>query len=90
VSFFIAMHFDPTSRCSMRLLEQTIAAFARTPNGRLISTSSALAVIRRDLIVGLAAKHKLPAVYHRRLFTASGGLISYGPDIVHPLRRAAS
>jgi putative ABC transport system substrate-binding protein len=71
-------------------LEQTIAAFARTPNGGLISTSSALAVIRRDLIVGLAAKHKLPAVYHRRLFAGSGGLISYGPDIIDPLRRAAS
>ena len=71
-------------------LEHAIAAFAEKPNGGLISTSSALAVVRRDLIIKLAAKYKLPAVYHRRLFAASGGLISYGPDIVDPIRRAAS
>ena len=71
-------------------LERVIARFASSPNGGLISTSSALTVVRRDLIIGLAIKHKLPAVYHRRLFTDAGGLISYGPDIVDPLRRAAS
>ena len=70
-------------------VERAIAAFARAPNGGLITTSSALAVIRRDLIVGLAAKHKLPAIYHRRLFAASGGLISYGPDVIDMFRRAA-
>ena len=70
-------------------VERAIAAFARTPNGGLITTSSALAVIRRDLIIGLAAKHKLPAIYHRRLFAASGGLISYGPDVIDMFRRAA-
>ena len=71
-------------------LERVIARFASSPNGGLISTSSALAVVRRDLIVGLAIKHKLPAVYHRRIFADAGGLISYGPDVVDPLRRAAS
>jgi putative ABC transport system substrate-binding protein len=70
-------------------IERRVAAFARTPNGGLITTSSALAVIHRDLIIGLAAKHKLPAIYYRRLFTASGGLISYGPDVVDQFRRAA-
>jgi putative ABC transport system substrate-binding protein len=70
-------------------VERAIAAFARTPYGGLITTSSALAVIRRDLIIGLAAKHKLPAVYYRRRFAASGGLISYGPDVIDQLRRAA-
>ena len=70
-------------------VERAIAAFARTPNGGLITTSSALAVIRRDLIIGLAAKHKLPAIYYRRLFAASGGLASYGPDVIDQLRRAA-
>jgi len=70
-------------------LERAVTGFARLPNGGLISTSSALTVIRRELIIGLAAKHKLPAVYHRRLFAAAGGLISYGPDTVDPLRRAA-
>ena len=71
-------------------IERAIAAFARTPNGGLIMTSSALAIIHRDLIIGLAAKHKLPAVYHRRVFSASGGLISYGPDAIDISRRSAS
>jgi len=70
-------------------VELAIAAFARTPNGGLITTSSALAVIRRDLIINLAAKYKLPAVYYRRLFAASGGLISYGPDVIAQFHRAA-
>ena len=70
-------------------IERAIAAFARTSNGGLITTGSALATIHRDLIIGLAAKHKLPAVYYRRVFSASGGLISYGPDIIDPSRRAA-
>jgi putative tryptophan/tyrosine transport system substrate-binding protein len=70
-------------------IERAIAAFSRTPNGGLITTSSALAVIHRDLIIGLAAKYKLPAVYHRRVFPASGGLISYGADVIDLSRRAA-
>jgi len=70
-------------------IERAITAFARTPNGGLITTGSALAIIHRDLIIGLAAKHKLPAVYHRRVFPASGGLISYGPDVIDLSRRAA-
>ena len=70
-------------------IERAIAAFARTPNGGLITTGSALAIIHRDLIIGLAAKHKLPAVYYRRVYPASGGLISYGPDVIDLSRRAA-
>ena len=70
-------------------IERAIAAFARTPNGGLITTSSALVIIHRDLIIGLAVKHKLPAVYHRRVFPASGGLISYGSDVIDLSRRAA-
>ena len=70
-------------------VERAIATFARAPNGGLITTSSALAIGRRDLIVGLAAKHKLPAVYYRRVFLTSGGLISYGPDVIDLSRRAA-
>jgi putative ABC transport system substrate-binding protein len=69
--------------------EGAIAAFARVPNGGLIATASALTVVRRDLIIGLAAKHKLPAVYHRRAFPNSGGLISYGPDTYEQFRGAA-
>jgi putative ABC transport system substrate-binding protein len=70
-------------------IERAIAAFARTPNGGLITTGSAPAIIHRDLIIGLAAKHKLPAVYYRRVYPASGGLISYGADVLDLSRRAA-
>src|SRR3974390_2292907 len=70
-------------------VERAIAAFARTPNGGLITTASALATAHRDLIIGLAAQHKLPAVYYRPVFSASGGLISYGADVIDLSRRAA-
>ena len=71
-------------------IERAVAAFARTPNGGLILTASALASVHRELIIALAARHKLPAVYTGRLFVASGGLISYGPDRIDPYRRAAA
>ena len=70
-------------------IERGIAAFARSANGGLILTSSALSVVHRDLIVTLAARHKLPAVYYRRQFVTGGGLISYGPDVAEQYRRAA-
>ena len=53
-------------------------------------TGSGLAIIRRDLIIALAARHKLPAIYYDRYFVAAGGLMSYGPDNVGQFRRAAS
>ena len=71
-------------------IERAIAAFARSPNGGLIVTGSALAGSHRDLIVTLAARHKLPAVYFDRAFVTDGGLISYGPDLVDQFRRAAA
>ena len=70
-------------------IERAVTTFARQPNGGLIVTGSALANVHRDLIVTLAARHKLPAVYYRRYFVASGGLISYGPDFVDQFRRSA-
>jgi ABC transporter substrate binding protein len=70
-------------------IERAIAAFANSSNGGLIVTSSSLTFIHRDLIVTLAARYKLPAVYYRRLFATSGGLISYGSDVVGQYRRAA-
>ncbi|HEY6023701.1 MAG TPA: ABC transporter substrate binding protein, partial [Pseudolabrys sp.] len=66
-----------------------VAAFARSSNGGLIVTSSVFAVIHRNLIITLAARHRLPAVYYRRLFATSGGLISYGPDFSDQYRLAA-
>jgi ABC-type uncharacterized transport system substrate-binding protein len=70
-------------------IERAIAAFAGSPNGGLIVTASAVAIAHRDLIVTLASRHKLPAVYHRRVYVTSGGLLSYGPDFTDQFRRAA-
>jgi putative ABC transport system substrate-binding protein len=71
-------------------IEHAIAAFARSSNGGLILVGPTSSVQRhRDLIVTLAARHRLPAVYPNRVFVTGGGLISYGPDSVDPYRRAA-
>jgi len=70
-------------------IERAVAAFARSPNGGLIVTAGAAATLHRDLIITLAARHKLPAVYYERFFVAAGGLIAYGPDYVDQYRRAA-
>jgi putative ABC transport system substrate-binding protein len=70
-------------------IERAVTAFARSANGGLIVTGSALTAVHRDLIITLASQHKLPAVYWERFFVASGGLISYGPDSIDPHRRAA-
>jgi putative ABC transport system substrate-binding protein len=71
-------------------IERAVAAFARSSNGGLIVTGSSLATAHRDLIVGLATRYKLPAVYSERPFVVGGGLISYGPDLTDQYRRAAS
>jgi putative tryptophan/tyrosine transport system substrate-binding protein len=69
--------------------ERTLAAFARVPNGGLVVTASAVAMGRRDLLVALAARHKLPAVYFSRSFITAGGLAAYTPDLLDQYRRAA-
>ena len=70
-------------------IERAIGAFARSSKGGLIVTPSGLATTYRDLIVTLAARHKLPTVYHARHFVAAGGLGSYGVDEIGQYRRAA-
>ena len=70
-------------------IEHTITSFARSPNGGLIQTGSSLAAAHRQLIITLAARHKLPAVYSTRFFVKAGGLISYGPDFIDQFRQAA-
>jgi putative tryptophan/tyrosine transport system substrate-binding protein len=70
-------------------IERAITAFAQSSNGGLIVTGSPAAVVHRELIVSLAARHRLPAVYNTRLYAASGGLVSYGPDFVDQFRQAA-
>jgi putative ABC transport system substrate-binding protein len=71
-------------------IERALTAFARSPNGGLIVTGSPLAGVHRNVIVTLAIRHKLPAVYFERFFVAAGGLISYGPDLLDQYRRAAA
>jgi len=71
-------------------IEPAVTAFARVANGGLIVARNALLITHRDLIIELAARHRLPAVYPLRLFVAGGGLISCGPDIVDQYRRAAA
>jgi putative ABC transport system substrate-binding protein len=71
-------------------IERTITTFTRSPNGGLIVTGSALSAVHRDLLVSLAAQHKLPAIYFQRRFVIGGGLMSYGPDVTDQYRRAAA
>jgi ABC-type uncharacterized transport system substrate-binding protein len=70
-------------------IERAVTAFARTPNGGLVVTAGALSVVHRGLIIALAARYKLPAVYFQRFFVANGGLISYGANFIEQYRRAA-
>ena len=70
-------------------IERAVTGFARSGDGGLIVTTSAAVLAHRDVIIALAAKHKLPAVYYARFYVANGGLTSYGPDYVDQYRRAA-
>ncbi len=70
-------------------IERAITTFARGSDSGLIVTASALTILHRELIIMLAARHRLPAVYPFRFFVTVGGLISYGPDSIDPFRRAA-
>jgi putative ABC transport system substrate-binding protein len=70
-------------------IERAVAAFARTPNGGMVVTTSSAAILHRTLIIRLAARHRLPAIYPYRFFATDGGLMSYGPDTIDPFRRVA-
>jgi putative ABC transport system substrate-binding protein len=70
-------------------IERGVVAFAREPNGGLIVVGAPSVPVYRNLIITLAARHRLPAVYPFPYFAHSGGLIAYGPDLVAPYRRAA-
>jgi putative ABC transport system substrate-binding protein len=70
-------------------IERAIAEFARSSKGGMVVPASGLALLHRDLIISLAVRHKLPAVYFLRAFVREGGLISYGADSIDPHRRAA-
>jgi putative tryptophan/tyrosine transport system substrate-binding protein len=71
-------------------IETALDEFARQPDGALVVLPSAAAIVHRDLIISLAARYRLPAVYPYRFFASSGGLMSYGIDLPDTYRRAAS
>ena len=85
----IGVEVSPINMRQPDEIERAIATFARAPDGGLILTASALAAIHRNLVIALAARHKLPAVYTSRFYVTAGGLIAYGPDFGDQFRRAA-
>jgi putative ABC transport system substrate-binding protein len=84
----LGVELTPFSVSDVGEIERGVAAFARSGNGGLIVTAGGTG-FRRDLIIGLASRYKLPAVYPFSYYTKDGGLISYGPDTYDPIRRAA-
>jgi putative tryptophan/tyrosine transport system substrate-binding protein len=85
----LGVELNPVNVRDAGEIERAVTAFARSSNGGLIVTGSALTAFHRDLIIALAARHKLPTVYIERFFVVAGGLISYGPDFLDQCRRAA-
>jgi putative ABC transport system substrate-binding protein len=85
----LSMELRPVDVRNADEIERGITAVAREGNGGLIVTASGLAIVHRDLIITLAARHKLPAIYFQHYFVHAGGLVSYGPDPVEPHRQAA-
>jgi putative ABC transport system substrate-binding protein len=89
VASSVGVEVSPINVRDASEIERAVAAFARSTNGGLVVTGSASATTHRELIIALAAQHKLPAVYASRFNVALGGLISYGPSRVEQFRRAA-
>jgi putative tryptophan/tyrosine transport system substrate-binding protein len=85
----LRVEVNPVNMRDAGEIERAVAAFARSPNGGLIVTGGGPTALHRDLIITLAARHKLPAVYVERSYVAAGGLISYGPDFVDQYRQVA-
>jgi putative ABC transport system substrate-binding protein len=83
------MELTPVGITDAGEIERGVTAFARASNGGLIVTGNTFTMVHRELIITLAARHRLPAVYGLPLFANAGGLISYGPDSIDPYRRAA-
>jgi putative tryptophan/tyrosine transport system substrate-binding protein len=85
----LGVEVNPVNMRDAGEIERAVAAFTRSPNGGLIVTAAGAAALHRNLIITLAARHKLPAVYFERTFVAAGGLISYGSNYVDQYRQAA-
>jgi putative tryptophan/tyrosine transport system substrate-binding protein len=85
----LGVEVSPIGMRDMPEIERATMAFARGPKGGLVVTANAFGVVHRELIIALAARHQLPAIYPQRLFVTEGGLISYGPNFVDQYRQAA-
>ena len=85
----VGIEVNPVNVRDAGEIERAIVAFARTSNGGLVVTASPLAFVHRDLLIALAARHKLPAIHPTREFIIRGGLFAYGPDTLDQYRRAA-
>ena len=90
VASSMAVELTPIDIREPAEIERAVAAFAREPNGGLIVAVSSAATVHRDLIIALATKHRLPAIYPYRYFVGSGGLASYGPNLIDQYGRAAT
>jgi putative ABC transport system substrate-binding protein len=86
----LGVELSPIGAADATEIERAVTAFARSPDGGLVVTGSAQTAVHSNLIVALAARHRLPAVYFGRFIISAGGLLSYGPDFVDEHRRAAS
>jgi putative tryptophan/tyrosine transport system substrate-binding protein len=86
----LGLEVSPISLRDPSEIERGVTAFAASPNGGLVVTAAPLGTLHRELIIALAARHKLPAIYSSRFFAADGGLLYYGPDLTDQYRRAAS
>jgi putative tryptophan/tyrosine transport system substrate-binding protein len=89
VASSLGVELRPVDMRNADEIERAIAVFAASSNGGLIITGSTAATVHRELIIALAARHRLPAVYYARYYVTGGGLMSYGPDIVDQCQRAA-
>jgi putative ABC transport system substrate-binding protein len=89
VAPLLSVEVSPVDVREASEIERAVAAFARSSNGGLITLPGQAQVAHRELIIALAARYRLPAVYPFRYHVGSGGLISYGPDTIDPFRRAA-
>jgi putative ABC transport system substrate-binding protein len=86
----VGVEVSPVDVRDVSAIESVLASFSRAGNVGLIVAASPSSLVQRELIIALAARHKLPTVYFQRTFVAGGGLISYGPDVVDHFRHAAS
>jgi len=85
----LGMEVSPVDLRDVDAIERGVAAFAGAPNGGLVVPPAALATTHRDVIIKLAARYRLPAVYPLRVFVTDGGLVSYGPDTTDLYPRVA-